>query len=145
MIFDASVWEFSVPLTMGASLIIARSDERNDNVKLAQLLAVQQVSQASLPPAILATLSIEDLELLHSLVLVGEACSKELVTRFAPNRQVFNAYGPTEATVYASVHGPLDPLADTQGDGVPIGASYSQCSDTHLGCPIARGACRRLG
>ena len=34
---------------------------------------------------------------------------------------MFNAYGPTEATVYASVHGPLDPLADTQGDGVPIG------------------------
>ena len=107
---------------MGASLIIARSDERNDNAKLAHLLATQQVSQASLPPAILATLSIENLELLHSLVLVGEAGSKELVTRFAPNRQMFNAYGPTEATVYASVHGPLDPLADTQGGrSVPIG------------------------
>ena len=47
--FDISVWEFSVPLTMGASLIIARSDERNDNAKLAQLLVTQKVSPSVSP------------------------------------------------------------------------------------------------
>ena len=119
--FDASVSDLSVTLVTGATLIMARNDERSDNAQLAQLLLTQEVSYALLPRAIASALSKQDLVPVRTLILGGDTCPKELITRFAPGRRMFNAYGPTEATVYASVHGPLDPLAGTEGERVPIG------------------------
>ena len=56
-----------------------------------------------------------------AVLLGGEACPPEVVDRWAPGRVVINAYGPTEATVYASMSAPL-----TVGLGVvPIGAPVS--------------------
>ena len=55
------------------------------------------------------------------MLLGGEACPAEVVDRWAPGRVVINAYGPTEATVYASMSAPL-----AAGSGVvPIGAPVS--------------------
>ncbi|MFJ2722636.1 thioesterase domain-containing protein, partial [Streptomyces sp. NPDC087437] len=49
-------------------------------------------------------------------IVGGDACPPELVTRWAPDRRMTNAYGPTEATVAATISTPL-----TAGDPVPIG------------------------
>ena len=68
-------------------------------------------------PSAVAALSPQGLES-AALLLGGEACPAEVVDRWAPGRVVINAYGPTEATVYASMSAPL-----TAGSGVaPIGA-----------------------
>ena len=62
-------------------------------------------------------LSPEGLET-TALVVAGEACPVEVVDRWAPGRVMVNAYGPTEATIYAAMSAPL-----TAGSGVvPIGA-----------------------
>ena len=121
MIFDASVWELSISLTTGATMIMASSEERNDHKRLVRLLTREEVSYAVLPRTIASALSRQDLVPVRTLILNGDICPKELVTRFSPGRRMFNRYGPTESTVYSALHGPLDPLADTQCESVPIG------------------------
>ena len=71
-------------------------------------------------PSAVGMLSPEGLES-AALVVAGEACPAEVVDRWAPGRVMINAYGPTEATVYAAISAPL-----TAGSGVvPIGSPVS--------------------
>ena len=68
-------------------------------------------------PSAVGMLSPESLESM-TLVVAGEACPAEVVDRWAPGRVMINAYGPTEATIYAAISAPLTPGSDV----VPIGA-----------------------
>ena len=58
-----------------------------------------------------------------ALLLGGEACPAEVVDRWAPGRVVINAYGPTEATVYASMSAPLTPASGVGPIGAPVSSS----------------------
>ncbi|RZI95631.1 MAG: amino acid adenylation domain-containing protein, partial [Microbacterium sp.] len=51
----------------------------------------------------LASVEPAGLDRLEVVVVGGEACPPELVERWAPGRRMFNAYGPTEATVMSNV------------------------------------------
>ena len=54
-------------------------------------------------PTLLATIDT-DLPSLRFLLLSGEACPRDLVARwYRPGRTILNAYGPTEATVTATL------------------------------------------
>ena len=59
-----------------------------------------------------------------ALLLGGEACPPEVVDQWAPGRVVINAYGPTEATVYASMSAPLS-LGSAGSGAAPIGSPPS--------------------
>jgi acyl-CoA synthetase (AMP-forming)/AMP-acid ligase II len=52
---------------------------------------------------VLTVLPAEELPDLQTIIVAGEACSADIVARWASGRRFFNAYGPTEATVCATI------------------------------------------
>ncbi len=97
--FDASVAETFMALLAGAKLCLASRDTLLSGPGLIQLLQEQAVTTAILPPSVLKLLPAEGLPALQTIISAGEACSREIVERWAEGRNFFNAYGPTEATI----------------------------------------------
>src|SRR6516164_11406704 len=108
--FDAAVSEIATAWASGASLIVPA--ERSSSA-LARLMEEQNVSHATLPPALLAELPDE--LALPTLIVAGESCPADVVARWSQARRMINAYGPTEATVCASMSEALC------GSDAPIG------------------------
>jgi amino acid adenylation domain-containing protein len=101
--FDASVSEVFVTLLAGATLYLAPQDSLMPGPLLLELIREQQITSVTLPPSVLAILPSENLSSLKSLITAGEACSADIVERWAKERKLLNAYGPTEATVCATI------------------------------------------
>ncbi|HXE40808.1 MAG TPA: Pls/PosA family non-ribosomal peptide synthetase [Azonexus sp.] len=113
--FDMSFEEIWISYLVGATLWIAPREVSADPEALPQALIEQQISVLHAVPTLLALFAC-DIPNLRLINLGGEACPEALVARWArPGRQIFNTYGPTEATVSAS-------LAELQaGQPVTIG------------------------
>jgi amino acid adenylation domain-containing protein len=101
--FDASVSEIFMALASGAMLILGTADKLMPGNDLKKILHKSQVTHATLPPSALAVLPKDELPALSHIVAAGEACSLELVNQWSLGRRFFNAYGPTESTVCATV------------------------------------------
>ncbi|MGK2869483.1 MAG: amino acid adenylation domain-containing protein, partial [Mycobacterium sp.] len=99
--FDASLFEILMATGSGAALVIAPKDVYAGEA-LTALMQRQRVSAALLTPTVAASLDRSRLDELTTLVTGGEACPDELVHAWAPGRQMFNAYGPSEATIWAT-------------------------------------------
>ncbi|OBK91032.1 non-ribosomal peptide synthetase, partial [Mycobacterium sp. 1165178.9] len=115
--FDFSVWEIWGALLRGGRLLVVPESVAVSPQDFHALLVAERVSVLTQTPSAVAALSPAGLES-AALLLGGEACPPELVDRWAPDRIVVNAYGPTEATVYVALSAPLSPGAKV----VPIGA-----------------------
>ncbi|MGW7557570.1 amino acid adenylation domain-containing protein, partial [Streptomyces rimosus] len=106
--FDASVAEFCVAWLSGAALVMAPAARLLPGAGLAELVAEQRVTHATLPPSVLAALPPRTtLPEITSLVVAGESCPPDVVGRWSAGRRMVNAYGPTETTVCATVGEPL--------------------------------------
>jgi len=101
--FDFSVEELWVPLLAGAALVPGQAGASLVGDDLADFLSSRKISVLCCVPTLLATIE-QDLSDLRVLLLSGEACPQNLVTRWhKPGRTILNAYGPTEATVTATL------------------------------------------
>ncbi|MFJ9523059.1 AMP-binding protein [Kitasatospora sp. NPDC101801] len=111
------------------------------------------------PPAMLGAVPETEFPAGLTLLVGGEALSRDLVARWSPGRRTVNAYGPTESTVAATFTGPLG-----GGDGpVPIGqalpttrvhvldgalrpVAVGRCGELYIaGTALARGCLRQAG
>ncbi|MFG1610399.1 amino acid adenylation domain-containing protein [Actinoplanes sp. NPDC049265] len=113
--FDAFVSELCTAVLTGACLVLSGSREAITGERLGRLLAHHDVTHAILPPALVQALPDDALPAGMCLVVAGEACPGDLVRRAAAGREMFNAYGPSESTVCATITGrlsaeaPVDP------------------------------------
>ncbi|MBY0291197.1 MAG: AMP-binding protein, partial [Mycobacteriaceae bacterium] len=119
--FDVSVYEIFGALLHGGRLVVVPDEVAGSPDQLHTLLVDERVDVLCHTPSAAGMLSPQGLES-TALVVAGEACPPDLVDRWAtPGRVMINAYGPTEATVYAAISAPLTP-----GSGsVPIGSPVS--------------------
>nr|WP_232433680.1 non-ribosomal peptide synthetase [Rhodococcus sp. AW25M09] len=106
--FDASIYELTMAFGVGATVVIVPPGVFGGG-ELADLLEAEHVTHAFLTPAALSSIDESRLGTVRVLAVGGEACTPELVARWAPGRRMFNGYGPTETTIQASVGGPLVP------------------------------------
>ena len=99
--FDVSMFDWLLAVTAHAPLVVAPR-EVYAGAALSSLLHTRQVNAAFLTPTVLSSLDPAGLDGLSTLIVGGEACPQELVAEWAPGRRMFNAYGPTEATIWAT-------------------------------------------
>ncbi|MER7729208.1 amino acid adenylation domain-containing protein [Streptomyces sp. NPDC096323] len=113
--FDAAVMELVMSLPAGAALVLPQQRQLAGEV-LADALRGLRVTHALVGPATLSGADPEQLPELECLMVGGESCPGEVVAEWSVGRRMFNAYGPTEATVCTTMSGLL-----SGGDAPPIG------------------------
>jgi amino acid adenylation domain-containing protein len=117
--FDASVVEMLLALTSGGELVMPTERTLAGGAGLEEQLREDQITIVTLPLSALAMIPSGNLPWLRTIVSAGEACTPDIVQKWGVGRRYFNAYGPTECTVWTT-------LAQLQ-PGEPI----------HIGRPIA--------
>ena len=100
--FDASVSEMFSTFVAGGPLYLLARDELLPGA-LERALRRLAISVVTLPPSLLTVLSPDALPDLRTVVSAGEACTPDIVRRWAVGRRFINAYGPTETTVCATL------------------------------------------
>ena len=100
--FDASCEEMWLAWHSGACLVPAPRSLVRSGADLGPWLAERRITAVSTVPTLAAMWPQEALDNIRLLIFGGEALPAELVTRLAgPGRELWNTYGPTEATVIA--------------------------------------------
>ena len=134
--FDASCEEIWLAWGHGATLVPAPRELVRAGGEFGSWLAERRITVVSTVPTLAAMWDERELAAVRLLILGGEACPAELAGRLAAHREVWNTYGPTEATVVstaARVHPgvpvtigwPLDgwevAVVDAAGEPVGVG------------------------
>jgi amino acid adenylation domain-containing protein len=114
--FDASILEWLLAVGSGAAVVVAPPHVYAGE-GLTALLQDQQVSAAFVTPTALSSLDPARLNGLNTLIAGGEVCPEELVGAWAPGRRMYNAYGPTETTLWATCSAPL-----SKGQPISVGS-----------------------
>ncbi len=133
--FDASCEEMWLAWRNGACLVPAPRALVRTGTDLGPWMRANGITVISTLPTLASRWPAEVFDGVRLLILGGEACPRELIERLtAPGREVWNSYGPTEATVTSSatLFSPGDPvriglpldgwdLAVVGPDGDPVG------------------------
>lgn len=100
--FDASCEEMWLAWRHGACLVPAPRALVKSGMDLGPWLSSRQITVVSTVPTLAALWPAESLDNVRLLIFGGEACPPELGRRLSDDdREVWNTYGPTEATVVA--------------------------------------------
>ncbi|WP_309505524.1 non-ribosomal peptide synthetase [Streptomyces phytophilus] len=133
--FDAAVLDVAVTLAAGGTLAVASDEERAEPAALAEMVRSSGVSVASVVPSLLSVLDPAAVPGVQNWVLGAELLTADLASRWTRQAQVWNTYGPTEATVITTAV-PLDagiePHDAPPAIGRPIGNMHTYVLDDFL-------------
>jgi amino acid adenylation domain-containing protein/non-ribosomal peptide synthase protein (TIGR01720 family) len=126
IVFDASVWEFWLPLLLGGTLVLASPDAGRDLSALARDVLEQKISVLQVVPSMLTALletpaGKQAVSRLDYLFCGGEVLPPQLLQEIADlprSPRVVNLYGPTESCIDATF---FDCSGWEPGARVPIG------------------------
>ncbi|MFJ3305740.1 Pls/PosA family non-ribosomal peptide synthetase [Streptomyces sp. NPDC086549] len=100
--FDASCEEMWLAWRYGACLVPVPRSQVRSGADLGPWLVEQEITVVSTVPTLAALWEPQTLDDVRLLIFGGEACPPELAQRLVTEgREVWNTYGPTEATVVA--------------------------------------------
>jgi amino acid adenylation domain-containing protein/non-ribosomal peptide synthase protein (TIGR01720 family) len=102
--FDVSIWDIGIAILTGATLYVI-SDEVISDVRVFEKFVQQNsLSMITLPPPYLRQLDRRNLSCLRQVIAGGSASTIEIVEEW---KDIYrNGYGPTEATVWATMWKP---------------------------------------
>ncbi|AJY76270.1 non-ribosomal peptide synthetase [Paenibacillus beijingensis] len=108
--FDPVIVETFLSLVFGISIVLTNHIEQKDVNAIAKLIDNNEISVLQITPSRLKLFlknenNIESLKKLKKLIIGGEALSKSLYQSisFLNQTDIYNVYGPTEATVWTTV------------------------------------------
>lgn len=134
--FDVSIWEQLLPLTVGATLVVATQEIRRDALALQALVDNEKITVLHFVPtmldAFLESVPVGACPTLRAIICSGETLPRSTALRCRNKIEaaLYNYYGPTETAIDVTSwkFDPLDPY-----QFVPIG------------CPIANVSIHVLG
>ncbi|KAJ6089555.1 hypothetical protein N7467_004771 [Penicillium canescens] len=119
--FDICLLEMMTVLVYGGCICIPSDSDRQANlVDAARQLTV---NWASLTPSVARTIAVDEVPFLKTLVFVGEAARQDDLYKWQPHVRLFNAFGPAECAVLASVHEYRASTEMPTNIGIPAGSS----------------------
>ena len=120
--FDSSVAGIFWTLSQGGRLFLAQEGVQKAPSELGALIEHAHVTHVlclpSLYSVLLEQVPVAQLDSLHTIIVAGESCPKEVVLRHQtrlPLAGLFNEYGPTEGTVWSTVY-----RASVQNEGATV-------------------------
>ncbi|MEI8632035.1 AMP-binding protein [Vibrio sp. PP-XX7] len=103
MSFDASLANIFMALFCGARLVCVDQPTIEQPQRFLRFIREQRISVATLPPVYLKALNQPEFPGLQTLITAGEAADAQDALHYAQSLNVFNAYGPTEVSVCATI------------------------------------------
>ncbi|WP_083905438.1 non-ribosomal peptide synthetase [Nocardia transvalensis] len=137
-IYDAHLLELLAAFAAGAQLVVAPPTVLA-GAELAQLIRRVGCTVLQTAPAVLATMSPDDLPGVEVVAIGGEACPATVVREWAPRVRLYNGYGPTEATIMVTETAAPMTADEPVTIGRPLPGVFAVVLDARLR-PVPQGA-----
>ncbi|AGF54130.1 non-ribosomal peptide synthetase [Clostridium saccharoperbutylacetonicum] len=108
--FDIFFMESIVPVYLGLTVILADDEEKNDQEKIAELIAKYDINMLQMTPSALQMLinnqnGKKSMENISDIMVGGEKFPHNLLLNLknVTKAKIYNMYGPTETTIWSMV------------------------------------------
>ncbi|WP_323739349.1 amino acid adenylation domain-containing protein, partial [Candidatus Trichorickettsia mobilis] len=101
-VFDVSVSEFFIALFNGGVLHLLSEKLRTNVVSISKYIIRNNINYLYLPPVLLSNLPRVQYKDLYGIIYAGEPCDRDTAKYWSSHHKLYNYYGPTETTIYAS-------------------------------------------
>ncbi|MGB5978790.1 MAG: amino acid adenylation domain-containing protein [Cyclobacteriaceae bacterium] len=122
--FDPSVEQIWLALINGCKLTLVEKEIIADADSFVEFVLAEGITHLHATPSYLEMLTFPSYGSLRRVVSGGEVCKPALISKFVPNINFYNKYGPTETTISSTIA-----IVDKVGHStVPIGKPIANTS-----------------